>query len=292
MRCSLDERAGRRRLENRPRLQLARAFTLIELLVVIAVIAILAAMLLPALSRARDQALLVGCVNNLKQLSFCWSMYCHDHRDVLPPNESVYDINTRQPIPGMDLSKTWCPGLAPYDVNTTNIEQGYLYTYNRNAKIYHCPADRALVKLPSGEQLPLLHTRSYNMSQSIDGLGSPTTGIYWVPSFQRLGEIRNPMPTQCFVFIDVHEDEILDALFGLPPAGSPWDGVWFDIPANRHNQGACLSFADGHVERWRWVGPKLFGGPGQAQAVRPDELPDYRRLQSTIRAAWDVIPGP
>ncbi len=270
--------------------QIRRGFTLIELLVVIAIIAILAAMLLPVLSRAKDKALLVSCMNNLKQLSFCWSMYCHDHRDSLPPNNSVYDVNTGQPIPGMDLSQTWCPGNAQADTNTWNIERGYLFTYNRNAKIYHCPADRAQVKLPTGERLPLLHTRSYNMSQSINGLGSPSTGIWWIPSFQRLAEIRNPGPTQCFVFIDVHEEEILDALFGIPPLGSGWDGIWFDIPANRHKQAACLSFADGHVERWQWKAPKIF--TALPQGVRSDEVPDYRRVQSAIRPVWDQIPGP
>jgi hypothetical protein len=87
------------------------------------------------------------------------------------------------------------------------------------------------------------------------------------------------------VFSDVHEDEILDALFGVPLPGESWDGWWFDLPANRHTQGGCLSFADGHAERWRWVAPKIFNSLGER--VRNDEMPDYRRLQRAIRPTWD-----
>ena len=115
--------------------------------------------------------------------------------------------------------------------------------------------------LVMGATLPLLRTRSYNMSQSINGLGGPNAGLWWIPSFQRLTQIQNPKPEQLFVFIDVHEGGILDALFGLPPPGSPWEGIWFDLPANRHSQGCVLSFADGHTERWKWKAPKIFTRP-------------------------------
>ena len=269
----------------RPGVCAAFAFTLIELLVVIAIIAILAAMLLPSLGRAKEKAQVSSCMDNLKQLSLCWGMYAHDNADVMPPNNSVYDVNTGQPIPGLDLSQTWCPGNARADTNTVNIQSGYLFPYNRNAAIYHCPADRAQVVTLDGVMLTMPHTRSYNMSQSINGLASPTSGLYWIPSFQKYTQIREPGPAQCFVFIDVQEDEILDALFGLPPIGSPWDGMWFDLPGNRHNQGGCLCFADGHVERWGWKVPKIFTQLGQS--VLPQEYPDYRRLQGTIRASWD-----
>jgi prepilin-type N-terminal cleavage/methylation domain-containing protein/prepilin-type processing-associated H-X9-DG protein len=263
--------------------QPALGFTLIELLVVIAIIAVLAALLLPTLAKSKERAYTIACLNNLKQLTACWAMYSHDHNDSLPPNNSVYDISTGQPIPGLDLKQTWCPGNARADVSTTNIESGYLFTYNRNAAIYHCPADRAPVYTLDGQVLNIPRTRSYNMSQSINGLGGPEASLWWIPSYQKYTHIKSP--AQIFVFGDVHEEGILDALFGVPMLGSPWDGIWFDLPANRHSQGACWSFADGHAERWKWKYPKLFRQLGQT--VLSDEYPDYRRVQAAVRTKWD-----
>jgi prepilin-type N-terminal cleavage/methylation domain-containing protein/prepilin-type processing-associated H-X9-DG protein len=272
---------------DRKRALVPGGFTLIELLVVIAIIAILAAMLLPALSRAKQKAWTAGCLNNLRQLTYCWEMYAHDHDDVMPPNNSVYDISTGQPIPGLDLNQTWCPGNARADINSDNIKKGYLFSYNTSTEIYRCPADRSKVYALDGSVLDIPRSRSYNMSQSVNGLSGPGQGsaMWWIPSFQKYSQIHNPGPVNLFVFADVHEDEILDALFGVPMLGSPWDGMWFDLPANRHNQGGCLSFADGHVERWKWVAPKIFTALGQS--VRSDELPDYRRMQAAIRSNWD-----
>jgi prepilin-type N-terminal cleavage/methylation domain-containing protein/prepilin-type processing-associated H-X9-DG protein len=269
-----------------PRPGVTRAFTLIELLVVIAIIAILAAMLLPALSRAKSKARDVACLNHLKQLQTCWLMYANDHDDLVVPNQSVYDINTGNPMPGAQLSWTWCPGITRYDTNTANIEAGYLFPYNRSAAIYHCPADQSSVLTHDGQKLGMPKTRSYNISQSLNGLAFKTgyPAMDNMPHFKKLTAIIDPPPTRLFVFIDVHEDSIYDALFGIPTFEYWGDArMWWDIPANRHGQGCNFSFADGHVERWRWQVPKTVRVSFSAQWVGDDELPDYRRFQQGFK---------
>jgi len=251
-------------------------FTLIELLVVIAIIAVLIAVLIPALHRAKGLAQSVACLNHLKQLQTCWLMYANDHDGTLPPNLSVYDLSTGRPIPGLDLRLTWCAGNVQKDVNTVNIENGYLFPYNRSTAIYHCPADKARVA-----DSDVRHTRSYNMSQSVTGISFGSV-LDHIPTFQKITQIKNPEPADLFVFIGVHEDEITDSLFGIPVPGDTFDGIWFDLPANRHGNGGNLSFADGHVEHWKWAVPKVFRSLGQAVAPE-EEWRDYERVRDHIR---------
>jgi prepilin-type N-terminal cleavage/methylation domain-containing protein/prepilin-type processing-associated H-X9-DG protein len=258
---------------------LSRGFTLIELLVVIAIISVLIAVAVPALSKARSLAQSAGCLNNLRQLQVCWLMYANDHDGTLPPNMCIYELTTGQPYPGVNLNLTWCAGNARTDTNTANIERGYLFPYNRSVGIYHCPADKSRVGASS-----IRRTRSYNMSQSINGIRFTGELAAAIPTFQKLTRIRHPEPVDLFVFIDVHEDSIVDSLFGIPIPGSPFDGIWYDLPANRHGNGCNLSFADGHVEHWKWVVPKVFRYLGQA--VDRNEWPDYERVRDHMRKTF------
>ena len=267
--------------------QRALAFTLIELLVVIAIIAILAGMLLPALARSKQKALGAACLNNLKQLQTCVHLYSVEYDDYLPPNNSVANINGGQMIAS---GASWCTNLAPFDADNEGIEHALLFPYNRSVKIYKCPGDQSKVRdRDTGEELEAPRVRSYNMSLSVNGYPefAPQINAY-TPLYKKYSQVRNPTPDRLMTFIDVHQDSIWDATFGIPTEPY-WKGVtqWWDIPADRHNRGANLSFIDGHVERFRWAVPKIVQVQLQAQNVPREELPDYSKVQSVTKQGFD-----
>ncbi|HTA30017.1 MAG TPA: prepilin-type N-terminal cleavage/methylation domain-containing protein [Candidatus Cybelea sp.] len=275
------------------RLWRAAAFTLIELLVVIAVIAILAALLLPALARAKEEGRRANCTSNLRQLTICWDMYADDNQGFLPPNNWIDYVGGQGG--GDNKSVSWCNGSARTDTTTSNIQTGLLYPYDRSPGIYHCPSDVSTIVDANGSPLPPLRTRSYNMSQSVNGLGlyvdpSLNGGLpvdVTQPCFVKITQVTNPPPSRLFVFIDENEGTLFDDQFGYPMPNYGY-GVWFDMPSNRHNQGGDLSFADGHVEYWRWQVPMLYTngytvyGPN-FQTVPPAQMHDYIRVGNAMR---------
>jgi prepilin-type N-terminal cleavage/methylation domain-containing protein/prepilin-type processing-associated H-X9-DG protein len=264
----------------------ADAFTLIELLVVIAIIAILAAMLLPALNKAKQRTQTIVCLNNLKQLQVCFHLYVADNNDYFVPNNSVAIIGSS----GSDVKGlSWLPDVdASMEIDPSNIINGLLYQYNTSLGIYHCPADNSKLEDSGGNPLPQLRWRSYNMSQSVNGYpqGDPEYfGI--IPAWTKFTEVRHPVPSELFVLIDENSNTQEDAEFGNPPVGSPYfeQNVWWDMPSDRHNQGANLSFIDGHAERWKWKTPKIF--TDWIQPVSSAEMPDYQRIQNAMKQLSD-----
>jgi len=272
------------RAASRCRVRLYSGFTLIELLVVISVIALLAAMLLPTLSRAKRRAQTIACLNNIKQLQICASLYAADSFDCLPPNNSIAALSDAIVAQGY----SWCTNLARTHLTPEGIIYGVLYEYNTSLGIYRCPSDWSQVEDSSGEQLGIRRWRSYNLSQSINGAPQPVSWIgSYVPSFRKLSQINSPGPIDCLTFIEVHEDSIYDALFGIPPqAETGFIRVWWDVPASRHDQSAVVSFADGHAEAWRWRVPKKVHQPYATQMVPDEEAADYDRVQRAIRQSW------
>ena len=123
-------------------LQSYHGFTLIELLVVIAIIAILASLLLPALSKAKGVAQRTVCLNNLKQLQLGWTMYAGDNNQSLPPNHENRNADTQ--AAWRSDSPSWVTGNAFTDTTSSNIQRGVLFS-SLSAGTYRCPSDKSTV---------------------------------------------------------------------------------------------------------------------------------------------------
>jgi prepilin-type processing-associated H-X9-DG protein/prepilin-type N-terminal cleavage/methylation domain-containing protein len=269
-------------------------FTLIELLVVITIIAIIAGLLLPALEKAKAKSQSIDCANNLKQLQVAWVMYANDHEEWLPP-----DISDG----GANIAGSWALGNAKQDVTSSNLAAGLLWEYSRSANVYRCPADRSTVT----NHPTIQRKRSYAMDGWLRSKITNDPYRYWTIDFgtylaqcQRSSQLSIPSPCQVFVFAEAHEQSIEDGLFfvqhqrlsddesttgGQNGASSVTDN-WETLPADRHNQGANLSFADGHVALHHWLAPKVFHDYSWP-APPGSDLQDLRYLEAQVpRLSW------
>jgi prepilin-type N-terminal cleavage/methylation domain-containing protein/prepilin-type processing-associated H-X9-DG protein len=245
-----------------------RGFTLIELLVVIAMIAILASLLLPALSRGKLTAQGAACSNNLKQMSLAWLVYADDNDQLLMNNSSTVDTRTYR--------QSWVNNIQDWGTSVENTNPAYILTgklapyVNNNVAVYRCPADHTAAQ--NGPRL-----RSISMNSLVgDPLRNPNRfNPTWV-QFLKLTQF--PGPSGFYVFMEEHPDTINDGYFM-----NRWDEIkWGNLPASWHNGAANISWADGHVERHRWipdtVRPPVQGGVGSGGFV-PSPPTDYLWLR-------------
>jgi prepilin-type N-terminal cleavage/methylation domain-containing protein/prepilin-type processing-associated H-X9-DG protein len=269
-----------------------RGFTLIELLVVIAIIAILAGMLLPALSKAKSKAQSIACMNNLSQLQKAWNMYGSDNADWMPPNRLALDS------PGFKADQgSWVVGNAWKDMTAANIMAGVIFPTVNSVQVYRCPSDTSKAK----DHPELGRTRSYSVGLHLNGSTANTgTGIDEINAYPEMlrksSSLPMPGPSRIFVFAEEPE-EIIDSgafEFGNPwwrsLANSPNGGAWWDdFPADRHNNGCNASFADGHVGHWRWKwNRKVLRPPSKPAIMAPTsalDLADLRQLEMALPGA-------
>lgn len=249
-----------------------RAFTLVEALVVIAIIGILAAMLLPVLSKTKLKAQQIDCLNNQRQLQTGWLMYVHEQNDALPLNSGEVAIYS----PYASTTNSWVIGDVTVSADLSFIRQGSIFPYVNNPDVYHCPSDHSTVN-----DTNTLRTRSYSMDYYLNGDIDPQyfhnlpLGAF-VGLATRYSGISHP--STAFVLLDENEKTINDGIFVLFRDS---DQIWRDAPSDRHSQGMNLSFADGHCEHWRWRAPKRMQGGGEPVASA-DDLQDLRRLQAAL----------
>jgi len=232
------------------------------LLVVIAIIAILAAMLLPALAKAKQKAQGIKCLNNMKQFQIAWYLFSSDNRDQICPTAGTANPN----------DPNWCYGrmdVAGEDVDPTLIQKGLMWDYTKSLALYKCPADP---KLSAGTpRKPTL--RSVSMNAWLNPPAPPGSPGH---VFRKQADIAGGIsPAMLWVTLDENDKTINDSWFWVPATGDSW----VDCPGSYHNRAGGLSFADGHAEIRKWRDSNVLFHPALFMAGDPGFLGDLRWME-------------
>jgi prepilin-type processing-associated H-X9-DG protein len=226
--------------------------------VVLGVIAILTSLLLPSVTRAKEQTRSTFCMNHLKQLQLAYLSYSHDNADAVVPSISRNIDLIQQSVP-----PSWVVGNAKHDRSTSNLEAGLLYPELCNAQVYRCPADNAPGPIPGTRRFRSYSLSGWAAATDVEGKGERFAGNI------KLNQINSRPLTEILAFTDEHPDSIDDGVFAVYARVARME--WKDLPADRHRRGCNFSFLDGHVEHWTWKAPKVFRDYDQRPANRLDE---------------------
>jgi len=281
-------------LQNHKTPSCRRGFTLIELLVVIAIIAILMAVLMPALNRAREQGRRAVCLNHLKTLTLGWMMYADENDDRIVNGEAYWAPNDAPaaPVPssgphkgerywvGNDCASGFGQGeQRPLDTQIEAIRAGALFSYCKAEKVYRCPTG------VRGEMRT--YSTGYGMNGCFDATGTyvGNRGVRagrTVLMVKKRSEITVPAPSYRLVFLD--EGRISPDSYAIHYT-SP---SWWDPPFVRHGDGTNVSFADGHSDYWKYGGietiraGKQLNPPYNFRPTTDEGLADLQKMQKAI----------
>ncbi len=269
-----------------------RAFTRVEALAAGLGFALLALVALPTWGGYRTGGDQQWCRANFRQLTRAWVVYAEDHGGRLAGN---FDGGEAMALG--NTNRTWAVGwldftTAPANTNVALLRNSQLGAYVDSMSVYRCPADASRHRSNTGG----LRVRSVGMNSYVGQRPAPWTTGYRL--FTNLTSIVDPSPSGCLVFVDEREESLNDACFlismeGYDPVQTSRH-VLVDFPAARHDGGATMSFADGHVESWRWMDARTRPGlrPGQSLVlnVNSPNNPDVQRIQQAASRRINSLP--
>ncbi len=247
----------------------ANGFTLIELLVVIAIIALLLAILIPALNRVKVQATGIVCLSNLDGLTMAWILYAEDnHTKVVGPTPRGPDAYSYEEYPARTTPpgptrRVWNFVGSPHDQNGSSrndtledklrgFRTGGLWSYAETEKIYHCLSDKRYLKPPTGDGTGSWGLKGGYRSYSLGAVWNCYTGGWNTDENMVMAYSTTDIVSPAYKMVFLEEND------GYGYNGNTFNfflntlAYWGDPFSISHMNRSTFGFADGHAEMHEW----------------------------------------